>query len=40
MEVECIPFRKTGYFSSLICDYLDQKEELKSFYNQFPTTEN
>ncbi|MEM9362250.1 MAG: bacillithiol biosynthesis cysteine-adding enzyme BshC [Bacteroidota bacterium] len=40
MEVECIPFRKTGYFSSLICDYLDQKEELKSFYNHFPTPEN
>ncbi|PRX55517.1 bacillithiol biosynthesis cysteine-adding enzyme BshC [Flagellimonas meridianipacifica] len=40
MEVDCIPFRKTGYFSQLICDYLDQKEELKPFYNRFPLLEN
>ncbi|WP_422859385.1 bacillithiol biosynthesis cysteine-adding enzyme BshC [Flagellimonas sp. S174] len=40
MEVDCIPFRETGYFSQLICDYLDQKEELKPFYNRFPLPEN
>ena len=40
MEVDCIPFRKTGYFSPLICDYLDQKEALAPFYNRFPTLEN
>ena len=39
MEVACIPFRKTGYFSELICDYLDQKDSLKPFYNRFPKLE-
>ncbi len=36
MEVDCIPFSKTGYFSQLIVDYLDQKDHLKPFYNSFP----
>ena len=36
MDVDCLPFKKTGYFSDLICDYLDEKEELKPFYNRFP----
>ena len=40
MEVDCIPFRKTGYFSQLICDYLEGKKELRPFYNCFPTLEN
>ena len=40
MEVECVPFKETGYFSRLICDYLDQKEDLKPFYNRFPQLEN
>ncbi len=40
MEVDCIAFRKTGYFSELICDYLDGKEELKPFYNRLPKIEN
>ena len=40
MEVDCIPFRKTGYFSELICDYLDEKKELKPFYNRFPKLKN
>ncbi|MCR9228066.1 MAG: bacillithiol biosynthesis cysteine-adding enzyme BshC [Flavobacteriaceae bacterium] len=40
MEVECIPFKETGYFSQLICDYLDQKKELSSFYNRFPLPGN
>lgn len=35
-DVHCIPFRQTGYFSKLICDYLDQNESLKGFYNRFP----
>jgi len=38
MEVDCIAFRETGYFSELICDYLDKKEALKPFYNR--TAEN
>ena len=40
MEVDCIPFKETGYFSKLICDYLDQHEELKPFFNRYPTPEN
>jgi len=31
-----IPFKKTGYFSKTICDYLDKKESIKPFYNHFP----
>ena len=40
MDVDCIPFRETGYFSSLICDYLDQVPALAPFYNRFPLPEN
>ncbi|MCF7560242.1 bacillithiol biosynthesis cysteine-adding enzyme BshC [Sabulilitoribacter multivorans] len=40
MHQHSIPFYKTGYFSSLICDYLDEKTELKPFYNRFPNIEN
>ena len=40
MQQNYIPFRDTGYFSSLICDYLDDKKELRSFYNRFPKIEN
>ncbi|MFL1011178.1 bacillithiol biosynthesis cysteine-adding enzyme BshC [Flavisericum labens] len=40
MQYNHIPFPKTGYFSSLICDYLDEKPQLKLFYNRFPALEN
>jgi len=40
MDVDCIPFQETGYFSALICDYLEEKEGLKPFYNRFPHLEN
>ncbi len=40
MPTDCISYKDTGYFSSLICDYLDENENLKSFYNRFPTLEN
>jgi bacillithiol biosynthesis cysteine-adding enzyme BshC len=36
MEVEGIPFKKTGYFSNLICDYLEGKESLSPFYDRPP----
>lgn len=39
MDVTTIPFRQTGYFSKLICDYIEGKEGLKPFYNRFPTLE-
>ncbi|MDO5981117.1 bacillithiol biosynthesis cysteine-adding enzyme BshC [Flavivirga spongiicola] len=40
MSSERISFKKTGYFSSLICDYLEEKSELKAFYHHFPKIEN
>ncbi|MGY3792946.1 bacillithiol biosynthesis cysteine-adding enzyme BshC [Aquimarina sp. 433] len=40
MPSDCIPFRKTNYFSSFICDYLDEKAELKEFYHRFPKLES
>ena len=40
MPADCIPFRDTNYFSSLICDYLDANETLKPFYNRFPNLDN
>lgn len=36
MQHHSITFRKTGYFSQLICDYLDEKPQLAPFYNRFP----
>jgi len=36
MKVHNIPFQNTGYFSKLICDYLDEKTELSDFYNNYP----
>ncbi len=35
-----VEFEKTGYFSSLINDYIAEKESLKSFYDKFPSVEN
>jgi bacillithiol synthase len=29
-----LPYQQTGYFSKLMADYLEEKEELKPFYNQ------
>ncbi len=36
LKNETVPFKKTGFFTSLICDYLDEKPELKPLYGQFP----
>ncbi|AWK07220.1 bacillithiol biosynthesis cysteine-adding enzyme BshC [Flavobacterium crocinum] len=40
MPTDCISFQSSGYFSKLMQDYLDQKAELKTLYNNFPTLEN
>jgi bacillithiol biosynthesis cysteine-adding enzyme BshC len=40
MPTDCISYQNSGYFSKLIQDYLDQKPELQSLYNHFPTLEN
>lgn len=39
-EADCIDYRKTGFFSKLICDYVEQKKDLKELYHRFPTVEN
>lgn len=40
MDIDCLPFKDTGYFSDLICDYIDDKEDLGPFYNRYPNIEN
>ncbi len=40
MPNHSIPYKNTGYFSKLICDYLAEDENLKPFYNRFPNLEN
>lgn len=40
MPTDCISFRDTNYFSSFICDYLDEKEQIKPFYNRYPKLDN
>lgn len=40
MLTDCITYQESGYFSNLIIDYLNEKEELKSLYNRFPSLEN
>jgi bacillithiol biosynthesis cysteine-adding enzyme BshC len=37
MQSDRIPFRETGYFTGMICDYLDQSPDLKDFYHRFPS---
>lgn len=39
MKIHHIPFKKTGYFSKIICDYIDKKTELSDFYENFPDFE-
>jgi len=40
MPKDCISYQKSGYFSKLIVDYLDEKPEIQSLYNRFPRIEN
>ncbi|GAA4239473.1 bacillithiol biosynthesis cysteine-adding enzyme BshC [Postechiella marina] len=40
MQQDHIPFRNTGYFSKLMCDYLDENQSVKTFYNRFPNIDN
>jgi len=40
MPNDCISYQKSGYFSPLMNDYLDQNPKLQSLYNRFPTIEN
>ena len=36
MKLTQIPFQKTGFFSKIMLDYLEQKDTIKPFYNNFP----
>ena len=36
MKVTHIPFQKTDFFSKIMTDYLEKKELLKPYYNNFP----
>lgn len=40
MHLEKVPFPKTKSFSDFFLDYIQQKENLKTFYNRFPSLEN
>jgi bacillithiol biosynthesis cysteine-adding enzyme BshC len=37
MDVACISYKETGYFSPTVIDYLEDKPELKPFYSYRPT---
>lgn len=40
MPTDCISYQNSGYFSSLMNDYLDQNPNLQSLFNRFPNLEN
>lgn len=40
MPTDCISYQKSGYFSKLIVDYLDEKPEIQALYHRFPRIEN
>jgi len=40
MPTDCISYQNSGYFTPLMNDYLDQKPNLQSLYNRFPSLEN
>ena len=37
MDVTCISYKDTGYFSPTVIDYLDDVPELRKFYSYRPT---
>jgi bacillithiol synthase len=38
--MESISYQKSGYFSKLICDYLNENPSLEELYHRFPTVAN
>lgn len=40
MPSDCITYQNSGYFTKFMIDYLDEKSDLKQFYNHFPKIEN
>ena len=40
METKTISLKESNYFSSLMLQYIEQDDQLKPFYNRFPSLEN
>ena len=40
MPTDCISYQNSGYFTPLMVDYLNQKDNLKPLYHRFPTLQN
>ena len=40
MPTDCVSYENSGYFTRLMTDYLNQKDNLQSLYENFPTIEN
>lgn len=40
MKIDHISFHETGYFTPFICDYLAEKEAIKSLYHRYPNLRN
>jgi bacillithiol biosynthesis cysteine-adding enzyme BshC len=40
MQKNALSYRDTNFFTPLVNDYLDQKENVEQFYNLFPTLDN
>ena len=40
MKKDYIRFHDTGYFSKLMCNFLDENQEIQVFYNRYPKIEN
>jgi bacillithiol biosynthesis cysteine-adding enzyme BshC len=39
MQIDCLSFKETGYFSNLMVDYIESNEVLSPFYGEEPTLE-
>lgn len=40
MNIDQLPFDKTGYFTEFICDYLAKKEDVRTLYHRYPNIAN
>lgn len=40
MQKHSLSYRETNYFSPLITDYIEEKENVKQFYHRFPSIDN
>ena len=40
MNIDHLPFDRTGYFTEFICDYLADKPTIKDLYGSYPKLEN